>query len=126
MKLFDFCWFWYEEEQHNYFTHPDKTEKEFRADCKSALIAVGPRYMEEEQGWVSLPQWIELASKELPKYGYIKVEPITSWYWGNYIIEEEETNDTAVLRQLVGEALVSMALSKNRIKSKELYGGLDG
>lgn len=112
MKVFNFLWKDYEEQNSHLFSHPDKTEEQFREDCKKALIEVGDNYMDQEEGWVTLYEWISFASKKMEEYGYISIYPITFSLWGNYIVEEDD--EASKLKEVVGDRLVQRAIKRNK------------
>jgi hypothetical protein len=121
MKVFNFLWHDYEEQDNHLFSHPDKTEEQFREDCKRALIEVGDSYMDNQvESWVTLFDWVSIASKKLEEYGYTKINPITFSLWGNYIIEEDR-DEFGILKDIVGERLISKAVSKNKIIQEKVY-----
>ena len=120
MQVFNFLWHDYEEQDNHLFSHPNKTEEEFRGDCKKALIEVGDTYMDNEESWITLFDWISLASVKMEEYGYTIIKPITFSLWGNYIIEAGQ-DEAEILEEVVGSRLLQKAIDKNKIVQERNY-----
>jgi len=120
MEVFNFLWHDYEEQDNHLFFHPDKTEESFKEDCKKALIEVGDSYIENEESWITLFDWISLASKKMEEYGYLPITPIVFSLWGNYIIEADQ-DEAEILEEVVGSRLLNKAIDKNKIVQERNY-----
>lgn len=116
------------------FEHDDKTEEQFKADCIKAIRAVGEKYLSDENGWISAPDWIEIAAKKMIDYGYRPVNPITWSHFGSDIIGDFEYDEDYRLRitpiskgdekwkEIVGGDLFKKSLEKNFVVEKNLHG----
>jgi hypothetical protein len=120
MQVFNFLWHDYEEQDNHLFFHPNKTEEQFREDCKKALVEVGDSYMDKEESWITLFDWISLACIKMEEYGYTRITPIVFSLWGNYIIEADR-DESEILKEVVGERLLNKAIGKNRIIQEKVY-----
>ena len=120
MKVFKFLWHDYEEQENHLFSHPDKTEEQFKEDCKRSLVEVGDAYMDKEESWITLFDWISLACIKMEEYGYTKITPITFSLWGNYIIEAGR-DESEILLGVVGERLLDKAIGKNLNIQEKVY-----
>ena len=118
MKIYELAWMWYEGyEPHLFTSDEDKTEEEWKRDCVEAIKKVGDKYIENEDGWVSMPSWVEEACKELEKMGYKRIEPVRYSVWGGYII-----NDTSEdVKKIIGEKLFNKAFEKNKRFEKKMF-----
>ena len=66
------------------FENKTKTRDEFKADCIKAMIECFDAYMLKEDGWASVPDWVELACETLAKYGYKPVNPTQFNLFGGF------------------------------------------
>ena len=126
--IFRLVWSWYEDYQYYLMQHPNKTNAQFKADAVKAIKEVGKSYIEQEDSWVGVPRWIELASKKLVKdYGYTEPEVGSFGFFGGYILENTPHKDEEVAKwgKIVGKKLLNMALNKNKVIQKEMDKDLD-
>jgi hypothetical protein len=127
MQVFNFLWQDSEEQDNHLFYHPDKTEEQFQEDCKKALVEVGDIYIDNEESWITLFDWVNIAAIKLEEYGYTRITPILFSLWGNYIIEEDR-DEVDKLEEAVGNRLLQKAISRNTEIEKKAFkeAGLDG
>ena len=92
MKIYNFIWTWYESYQPHIFIHKnDKSEEEFKADCIKALKETGNDYIDKEESWVSLDDWINFScSYMINTLGYELPIEVAFSTWGNSIIKKED------------------------------------
>lgn len=115
-------WIDYDTRADYLFEHDSKTEEQFKADCIKAIREVGEKYLNEEKGWVSAPNWIEAAAKKMADYGYKPIDPITWYHFGSDIIGNCMYDDNAPIsdedeewKEIVGDILFKRALEKNLV-----------
>lgn len=119
MEIFQLQWAWYEEQYNYLFSHPNKTQDEFKNDVKHLLVKYGKEYLENEGSWAGANRWVEFVSKKLPELGYKAVEPITESFWGAYIIRGDDGED-GEWGEIVGKELLQQAIYHNNILEEEM------
>lgn len=117
--IYELYWSWYEDYQPHLFEHEQiKTEEEFEADCKKALLDCVEEYLAQEDSWAGMPDWIEYACKSLTKYGYERVRPVSCGWFGGYIIKADRIDSE--LQAEFPAAYKLFAEHNSRIE-KEMY-----
>lgn len=119
-NLFNLQWCWYEDKNDYLFIHDNKTKEQFKQDVNEMLIKYGKEYLDQEESWAGANKWIDYISKKLPELGYQTVEPITSSFFGAYIITERHSSDDKEWGEIVGEELLQHAIEHNETFEKEM------
>lgn len=112
VTVFEMYWSDYEDYRFWLLTHPDKTTEEFHTDCQKAVKEVGPKYVQEDERWIGVDDWIEMAVEKMVEYGYKRILPEKWGFSGGHILDGQDYADRE-WADLVGVELVATAVAKN-------------
>lgn len=122
-KIFELAWRWFDSQISFLLYHPNKTKKEFRSDVEKLLKQHCNEYLEQEEYWASISNWLSFIVPKLITLGYEKLSP-TEWsFWGCSIIEHyEDEPDESDLKwcKLVGKQCYEKVVRHNITIRKEL------
>lgn len=124
--IFEFYWSWYEDYSPIILEGPEKTEEEFKNDCKRAMIESFDSYMSNIDGWASMSDWVPVASLKLEEYGYKILKPVHFGYFGFYLPKDKDIdnfNSTEVSEEMgyLKEQIERM-IKHNELYDKEIEG----
>lgn len=100
------------------YTHPKKTELQFKDDIELQLKKYGKEYLKSEISWASAEGWIEFINDKMPELGYYPINPKRWSYRGGFIIEDENSS----WGDVVGKELFNESLAHNKKIEKEIFG----
>lgn len=117
-QFFELRWEWYEYLNYYLFTHPEKSQEDFKQDVKSLLIKYGNDYLANEKSWAGVNEWVDFVAKKMPELGYQPIQPVTESFFGAHIIDGDDEDNNA-WGKVVGDGLLRKAIKhNNRIRKK--------
>ena len=130
VTLFEISWNDYDSYEYNLLTHPEKTKDTFDADVEVAIRVVGAEYVENEDGYIHIWTWLELAMEYMIGHlGYTEIKPIRHPSFGSLMIETDDLEYLSEAherwRGIIGEDLFAKIVRHNDEVTFELDNDID-